>query len=82
MCDKANIDLSDIPEITDFSNIRRNPYYEKIMKYGFSITEHYSPEDVAGIIKGTCTHKIDVLTLDPEEQQAYERYKRAHGYGD
>jgi len=80
MSDNMAIDLSDIPEITDFSSARKNPYYEKIMKNGFSITEHYGPEDVAEIIKGTCTRNIDVLNLDPEEQKAFERHKKAHGY--
>ena len=75
-----SIDLSDIPEITDFSKGRKNPYYERIMKHGFSITEHYTAEDVAEIIKGTCTRNIDVLNLDPEEQKAIKRYKKAQGY--
>jgi len=82
MCDDETIDLSDIPEITGTSKVRKNPYYERIMKYGFSITEHYSPEDVAEIIKGTCTREIDLRTLDPEEQKAFERYKKAHGFAD
>ena len=82
MYDDKTIDLSDIPEITGESKARKNPYFERIMKYGFSITEHYSPEDVAEIVKGTCTRKIDVLSLDPEEQKAFERYKKAHGYAD
>jgi len=80
MRDTMTIDLSDIPEITDFSNARKNPYYEKIIKHGFSITEHYSAKDVSEIIKGTCTRNIDVLNLDPEEQKAFERYKKSHGY--
>jgi len=80
MNDNTNIDLSDIPEITDFSKARKNPYYERIMKHGFSVTEYYSPEDVKDIISGICKRKIDLLTLDPEEQKALERYKKAHGY--
>ena len=31
----------------DFSNGRKNPHAEAILKNGYSITEHYSPEDVA-----------------------------------
>jgi len=80
MNDNTTIDLSDIPEITDFSKARKNPYYERIMKHGFSITEYYSPEDVKDIIGGICKRKIDILTLDPEEQKALEKYKKAHGY--
>ena len=82
MRENMTIDLSDIPEITDFSTARKNPYYERIMKNGFSITEHYSPEDVKNMVKGICTRKIDITTLDPEEQKAFERYKKAHGYTD
>lgn len=82
MRDNLAIDFSDIPKITDFSKARKNPYYEKIMKHGFSITENYSAEDVAEIIKDTCTRNIDILNLDPEEQKAFERYKKSHGYSD
>ena len=74
------IDLSDIPEIKSTAKVRKNPIHERIMRHGFSITEHYSPEDVAAIIKGTCTRQIDMLSLDAEEQKAFERYKKAHGY--
>ena len=41
------IDYSDIPEIKNLSNFRKNPHAEKIKKEGYSITVHYSPEDVA-----------------------------------
>jgi len=80
MNENVAIDLSDIPEITSNLKARKNPYYERIIKHGFSITEHYSSEDVANIIRGACVRKIDVLTLDPEEEKALERYKKAHGY--
>ena len=44
-----NVDVDDMPEITDFSKGRKNPFAEKIKKEGYTITytEHYSPEDVA-----------------------------------
>jgi hypothetical protein len=74
------IDFSDIPEIKPEQKGRKNPYFERIMKHGFSITEYYSPEDVKGIVHDICTRKIELTTLDPEEQQAFERYKKAHGY--
>ncbi|MCL1884507.1 MAG: hypothetical protein FWF81_12260 [Defluviitaleaceae bacterium] len=80
MKEKTTIDLSDIPEITDFSKAHKNPYYERIMEHGFSITEYYSPEDVKDIVNGICTKKIDLFALDAEEQKALERYKKAHGY--
>ena len=80
MSDNRIIDLSDIPETTDFSNARKNPYYERIIMNGFSITEHYTADDVANIIKDTCTRNFDILNLDPEEQKAFERYKKAHDY--
>jgi hypothetical protein len=31
----------------DFSKGLKNPYSETILQKGYSITEHYSPEDVA-----------------------------------
>ena len=77
---EAAIDLSDIPEISPEMKARRNPYYERIMKHGFSVTEHYSPKDAAGIIEELCKKKIDILEMDSEEQAAFERYKKAHGY--
>ena len=75
MSDYANIDLSDIPEVTGKTKSRKNPFYERIMKHGFSITEHYRPEDIAHITRGTLARRIDITTLDPEEQAALERYK-------
>jgi len=77
--DYEDIDLSDIPEIPDNAVLVKNPFYEMIMKYGFSITEHYCPEDIAKISSGTLLRRIDILELDPEEQAAMERYKAAHG---
>ena len=76
MGEYANIDLSDIPEITGKMKVRKNPFYERIMKHGFSITEHYTPEDIANITKGTLARRIDVTILDTEEQEALERYKK------
>jgi len=76
MHDHTKIDLSDIPEITGKTKARKNPFYERIMKHGFSITEHYSPEDIANITKGTLARRIDVTILDPEEQEALEKYKK------
>ena len=72
------IDFSDIPEITDFSTAHRNPYYERIRKNGFTITEHYSPEDVKKIVSGICRRDTSSLNLDPEEQKAFERYIEAN----
>ena len=80
MSDYTNIDLSDIPEVTGKTKSRKNPFYERIMKHGFSITEHYSPEDIAKINTGRLVRKIDITVLDPEEQAALERYeKRMNG---
>ena len=78
----ASIDLSDIPELSGKVRVRKNPFYERIMKHGFSITEHYSPEDIANITKGTLARRIDLTVLDAEEQEAYEKYKKSHGYTD
>jgi len=70
------IDFSDIPEITSKQKGRKNPFYERIMKYGFSITEHYSPEDVANIVKGVSPQRIDLFGLDKEEQTALDVYNK------
>ena len=48
MNEKYNaIDYSDIPAITDFSKGRKNPHAATIKEKGYSITVHYSPQDVA-----------------------------------
>ena len=41
--------LDDMPEITDFSKGRKNPFAEKIKNEGYTITtiEHFSPKDIA-----------------------------------
>ena len=59
------------------SNLRihKNPYYEDIMKNGFSISVHYSPEDVADIISGKQKFDFDLLEHDPDELAAFERYR-------
>ena len=74
------IDTSDIPEITDFSKARPNPYAEKIRKYGYSITIHYTPEDVARMTKNAIDKikSLDMLELDPEEREALSKYEEAH----
>jgi len=74
------IDTSDIPEIMDFTNARPNPYAEKIKKYGYSITIHYSPEDVERMTKNTVDKmkNLDMLELDPDEIAALERYRKAN----
>jgi len=47
----TNIDLEEMPEITDFSKGRKNPFAESIKKEGYAIrvTKHISPEDVASV---------------------------------
>ena len=34
-------------EYYDFSKGRKNPHAEKILKEGYSVTIHYSPQDIA-----------------------------------
>ena len=80
-----SINTSDIPEITDFSKARPNPYAEKIRKHGYSITIHYSPEDVARMTKKSIDSLkgLDMLELDPDEREALRKYEEAHkGYTD
>jgi len=76
MIENANIDLSDIPEVTGKMKARKNPFYERIMKHGFSITETYSPADIANTTSGKLARRIDITILDQEEQDALDRYKK------
>ena len=74
MC--ANIDLSDIPEIKGKRKVRKNPFYERIMKEGFTIREYYSPDDIKDIKKGNLARRIDICSLDAEELEAMEDYRK------
>ena len=75
-----NIDISDIPEITDFSSARPNPYAKKIRESGYSITIHYSPEDVARMTQNALAiiENLGMLELDPDELAAMEKYHKAN----
>jgi hypothetical protein len=75
------VDVSDIREITDFSKARKNPYAERIREHGFSVTVHYSPEDVSKMMESGCEPSVDLLELDPEELQALARYRAAKRLG-
>jgi len=77
------IDFSDIPEITDFTTARKNPYAEKIKKYGYTLRIHYSPQDVANMTKRSIERidgleDMDWLGLDPDEIAALKRYREAN----
>ena len=74
------INTSDIPEITDFSGARPNPYAEKIKKYGYTITVHYTAEDVARMTRNAVDKikSLDMLELDPDEIAALEKYRKAN----
>jgi hypothetical protein len=72
------IDSLDNLNIPEKSMIRKNPFYEDIINNGFSIAIHYSPEDVADIIKGKLKFDFDLLEHDPDELAAFERYRKAN----
>ena len=73
----STIDFSDIPEVTRSMKARKNPFYERIMKEGFTVKEYYSPEDIKNIKKGNLLSlRVDMTTLDAEELAAMEEYKR------
>ena len=78
--DSTEMDSMEIKEITDFSKARKNPYAEKIKKYGYSITIHYSPEDVAKMTKQSLEKikELNMLELDPEEIKALKKYEEAN----
>ena len=67
-----------LKKMPDLSRVQRNPYYEDIIKNGFSIAVHYSPEDVAEIINGKQKFDFDLLEHDPDELAAFERYRQAN----
>ena len=72
--------LTYIPEITDFSTARPNPYDEKIKKYGYSITIHYTPEDVERMMQNAVDKikSLDMLELDLDEIAALAKYRKAN----
>ena len=72
------IDSLDNLIIPEKSKIRKNPYYEDIIKNGFSVVVHYSPEDVAEMINGTQRFDFDLLEHDPDELEAFEKYRLAN----
>ena len=74
------INTSDIPEITDFSKVRANPYAERIKKHGYSVTIHYSPNDAERMTLAALekAKSLDMLEFDAEELKALERYKKAN----
>ena len=75
---KNRIDFSDIPEITDFSKMRPSPFIDKIRKKGFSLTVHYSPEDVERLIaRNGRLDNFDLFEHDEDELAAFEEYRRS-----
>ena len=62
----------------DPSRVKRNPFYDDIIKDGFSITVHYSPADVVEIITGKQKFDFDLLEHDPDELAAFERYQKSN----
>ena len=63
----------------DPSRVKRNPFYERVMKEGFTIKEYYSPEDIENIKRGNLARRIDINILDEEELAALEEYNRSCG---
>ena len=67
-----------LKKIPDPSRVQKNPFYKDIVKNGFSIAVHYSPEDVAEIINGKQKFDFDLLEHDPDELAAFEEYRKAN----
>ena len=73
------VDTDDTPVIVDLSKGRPSPFAESIKKNGFSITVHYSPEDVANMFnKKRRLDEFNFFEHDPDELAAFERYKQAN----
>ena len=75
MTNYASIDLSDTPEVRGKKKVK-NPFYETIMKNGFTVKEYYSPEDVQNIKSGNLIRRVDITRLDDEELAALDEYNR------
>ena len=70
--------LDDVVIPADMSKIRRNPFYEDIMKNGFSVKVNYSPEDAARFAQGKRRQDdFDLFEHDPDELAAFEEYRKA-----
>jgi hypothetical protein len=65
-----------LKEKPNASHIRKNPFYDEIIKNGFSIVVHYTPEDVAEIIDGKQKFDFDLFEHDPDELLAFEKYHK------
>jgi len=74
------MDTLEIKEVTDFSKARKNPFADRIKKYGYSITIHYSPDDVARMTEQTLEKikALDMLELDDDEIVALKKYEEKH----
>ena len=67
----------ELKAMPDPSRVRRNPFYDRIMREGFTVKEYYSPEDIKNIKKGNLLSlRVDITTLDEEEEAAMEEYNR------
>ncbi len=67
-----------LKQMPEPSRVKRSPFYDDIKKNGFSITVHYSPEDVAEIISGKQKFDFDLFEHDPDELTAFEKYRKAN----
>ena len=79
------IDTSNISEITaeEFSSARKNPYAEKLRRYGYSIVIHVSPEEIKKTTKQNVKkinkmEHMDWLDMDVEEIAALKKYRQAN----
>jgi len=74
------MDSLEIKEISVFSNVRKNPYADKLRKSGYSIIINISPEDIAAMTKHSIEkiQNISPLDLDPDELEALEKYRKAN----
>jgi len=68
------IDLDDMPEITDFSKGRKNPFAERIKREGYAIRIEYKPEDIARMTGD------ELCSLDLEEKKVLAMYNAANGF--
>ena len=69
--------LDDLIIPTDKTKIKRNPFYDDIMKNGFSVKVNYSPKDAARFAENKRRQDdFDLFEHDADELAAFEEYRK------
>jgi len=82
MNEHTDTSLNNATEIANKKKAPKAPVLERVLKHGFSITEHCSPEDISNNTRSSLSRRIDVNISHPEKQGIIEQFKKTHGYED